>query len=723
MVQSDIEAAKAGKIFANTYLDWWEEKGHDVNVNGSGTHVSSSSSTNGLGSGIGCHNSGVNRFDVNGNDDYDTKGKEFTSEDFLVDDHGSKAPTRVSCRWRFSNTGTNVYALRQFHCLDLLITIIPKYCASDECKGHGNEEVFPNATGTALERLVNSISTSRPRATGIEIATKVVLVPRNGYLCRSDILELRVQHSDYVDSFVRFPSANSYFPAVTHSKRDLLNILSSSPGTMLMKQVPTTLCDTFELLEEDLGRRLSLDWVLPSKPPERRVALVGGRYKYDIKQGSFGHKGTFDAAHSLGISVVVVDKPGHWLQEDDYSDLREEFIAVDMTDDTELPSRIAGALGGRDIDGVVTFSDEVVIPTAKVAEIMGLPTDPVQSFLQAHDKFEARKLLSPNVQSLRLDSAHQLSHRSTAEKMRTLKYPLVVKPSTGAGSRGVKKVDDCMSAWKAIQQVEEDGLAKRGILVETFIDGPEVDANFVLWDGEILFFEVVDDLPCQADASDAKVSDNFAETILIAPSQLDPSEIQVIQSTLHRSLLQLGFRSGVFHVEARMEHSSKQYREIDGIVDLVDADSASKRPPEVFLIEVNARAPGLMAVFATAYTYGVDYSALTLLRALGDRERFTALSKPFSQHAQYWNGLVLIPVHRDNIVVPDDFCNKVMQRAPDIAPHVSRSECLATGKVISPVGGTGFMGYFLVFSRISRQHVVEMSQRVREVAKQLLDSV
>lgn len=39
---------------------------------------------------------------------------------------------------------------------------------------------------------------------------------------------------------------------------------------------------------------------------------------------------------------------------------------------------------GRDIDGIVTFTDEFVIATAEAAEILGLPTEPLQVMQDAH---------------------------------------------------------------------------------------------------------------------------------------------------------------------------------------------------------------------------------------------------------------------------------------------------------------------------------------------------
>lgn len=618
-------------------------------------------------------------------------------------------------------------ALHYFHCLDLLLSIVPISCADAGREDNKSGGLTPYATGTALENLVRTCCKIRASASNeVEVATKVILVPRDGFLCRSDILELRMRHSEFVDSVIPFSTPGSRFSPITAlGKRTLLALLSSSPGALLVKQCPTSHYETLELLEKDLKVRLSFDWVLPTKPAALRVAVVGGRPMFDMKRGSYGSQGPFEAARALGISVIILDRPGHWLECKTYSYLRDDFIAIDVTNDAELPLNIVEAVKGREIDGLVTFSDEFVIATAKAAEILSLPTEPVRAILRSHYKDETRKLVnSPNVQVLRLDSAEQLDDSSMAERLKTLQYPLVVKPCRGAASRGVKRVHDHSSMRQAILKMEEDGLSKYGILLETYVDGPEVDANFVLWDGELLFFEISDDFPCQADAADATITDNFVETLMLLPSRLDPEEIEILRLSLHRSLLQLGFRSGVFHVEARVQNSSMSYKETDGILDLADASTTAKSRPDVFLIEVNARPPGLDCAFSTLYTYGVDFCALQFLRALGDRERFTALSEPFSCLAQYWCGNCQVPMHREKILVPDDFLEKVNQQLPEIAAHVSRAELFTQpGNVVSPQGGSGFIAYFLLYSRTSRRHVLEMCDRVQKVSKKVLDDI
>ncbi|KAJ5496622.1 hypothetical protein N7463_008609 [Penicillium fimorum] len=666
---------------------------------------------------------------------------DFVSEVFRIQAPNSKTLTNLFCRWRISNSSNDEDASQYFHSLDLLLSVLPKSTNGDCTEEFLN---ISDATGTALEALArHTCFTIQGLVEGTEIATKVLLAPGDGYLCRTDILDVRMRHSEFVDAVISFSSRERHLRAIpAQAKASLLPLLLSSPGALVAKQSHLSKYETLKLLQKDLKMRLSFDWVLPTKVAARRVAVIGGRPMYDATRGMYGSQGFFEAAKALDISMIVFDKPGHWLEGEKYAHLRDDFIAIDMSKLEDLPQRIAEALRGRHIDGILTFTDEHVITTAKAAEILGLPTEPAQDMLRAHHKHEMRKLVNnTNVQSVRLDSLYELESPAFAEELKSLKYPLIVKPCRGESSRGVRKVTDQDNMREAVCMLDKEGLAEHGILLETYVDGPEVDANFVLWDGEVLFLEVTDNFPCQGDARGAILADNFSETLQISNSRLPADEIEIICSSLHRSLLQLGFRSGVFHVEARMQNSSMGYQDVngDGILDLVvskTGDGATTNlgfQQDTFLIEVNARPPGTGGTWSTLYTYGVDFGALQLLRAIEDRERFEALSKPFSfpssgagdgGGAQYWTAHCMIPIHRENILVPDDFFNMVYRAAPEIVPHIVRAELsVQPGSVVSPSGQVPWIAYLLLCSRTSRRHALEMHKRVSTASKKVLDVV
>ncbi|KAF2462906.1 uncharacterized protein BDR25DRAFT_308066 [Lindgomyces ingoldianus] len=655
--------------------------------------------------------------------------EDFISEIFLITPREREhVPTRISCRWRYHGDG------QYFDTLDLRLRIL-----------HTDQDgPFDDATGTPLGTLFRGIRDKMQGselAQSTELATTVILVPRDrdGFVCRSDFLHLRAGQSRFVERVIAFAGWEKHLaslPTGTDAMKRLLALLPSSPGALLLRQAPN------ETMLDDLAARLSFNWLLPTKPAARRVAVVSGRPFPDRKRQMYNAQGYFAAARALGISLVVVDHPGHWLENSSYQDLREEFVPMDMDINrlADLPQRLVAALKDKRLDGIVTFWDAYVIQTAEAAELLGLPTESSLALRQAHLKHEMRKLVSqPNIQAVTIRSAEQLNDSCMAETLRSLRYPLVVKPCRGGTSESVKKATNESSMREAVRMAFRDGFFNPAIplvMLETYVEGPEIDANFMLWDGKIQFLEVTDNFPCAADALGATVTDPFRETVQVSNTRLPQVEVDVIRSSLHRSILKLGFRSGVFHLEARMRNSSMKYQDTrnDGIIDL-DPDPGITANPrvkaDVFLIEMNVRPPGTGGTWATLFAYGVDQGALHFLRGIDDGERFAALSQPYAfpsgspgdgGGAQYWSAQCMVPIHRDNIRVPDDLWERVYQALPEVEPYVSRAEMYAEpGTIVSTNRGVGWIGYVLLFSRKSRRHLLEIYHQLSKTCIKVLD--
>ncbi|KAK9579426.1 hypothetical protein V6Z93_009585 [Aspergillus fumigatus] len=293
---------------------------------------------------------------------------------------------------------------------------------------------------------------------------------------------------------------------------------------------------------------------------------------YDVHGKTYGSQGFFEAAHALGVSLIVLGEPDHWLASGTYSHLHKDFIALDLSQHTNLPNRIAAAVCGRAIDGIVTFTDEYVVTTAEAAEILGLRTEPALVMWQAHHRHEMRRLL---LSLLNDDNANN---------------------KVQAFCIGVKKVSNEASLRQAVAILGEDNrLAEQGIMLETYISAPELDANFVLLDRAVLFLR------------SATLAANFAETLQISNTWFPLWEFEAIREKLSQSLWALGFRSWVFHVDARMRKTALRYglvdvRDGDGevggsIIDLIAArESELTRPRHPPLLSMTPSSSRLMSV-------------------------------------------------------------------------------------------------------------------------------
>jgi biotin carboxylase len=304
-------------------------------------------------------------------------------------------------------------------------------------------------------------------------------------------------------------------------------------------------------------------------------------------------------------------------------------------------------------------------------------------------------------------------------------FPLIVKPCTGWNSDCVVKVRDLEELRAAVRRASArhaDSPAKNtGVVVEPYVDGPEVDANFVVLDGEVLFCDVTDDFPCSGDLVEGKAA-NFMETLMDVPSALPQNEQAMMVESLRQSIKRCGFSSGIFHCEARVRNSNAYYkpREDNGILDLHVRSESVTKSPSCYLHEVNARSPGYINCVAALLAYGVDYYAIRLLLALGpsENERIKALAQPFlGGKPQYTLGIAVLPPTREGIMGSEDAVGEFLEANPDLQEHVVFHQTVKErGEVVQGPDSSELwcVGYVIVASPEGRKACLELAQSVRE---------
>ena len=539
----------------------------------------------------------------------------------------------------------------------------------------------------------------------------VAVVSQNGFAASANLLQSRLTDHPHIRDTVDFVRPGQRLSQSYSWTRtlDLLEVLEHSIGGVLVtSNYGHSITYALDEVEHELANRFPMRWILDNPPVNTRLALIEGRPSRTVGEW------IFKAAKDLGIGLIVLDLEGHWLQDSQHSHLIENFLAIDRTIDDGLPTRIVEALRslGKPVHGITTFSDHYLVTAAKVAELLNLATSPPAAFERSRDKYQSRMLAADKSQVLRAETVSEL-RMAIKNQPNALQYPLVVKPTGGYGSEGVAKVNNVDDLLQAATKIDASRHGN-GILVEPYIDGPEIDANFVLLDEQILFFEMSDDFPCNADSQDAIASDHFLELSVALPTKLSAEEVDMTRDFLHQYLLKMGFRSGVFHVEARIQNSRMRYQSVDGTLDLHDRTGTGK--PTVFLLEVNARCPNMVCTYATAKTYGVNYYTMQLLLALKDSERLRALSQPYSKGPQYNCEIAMVPVTKGGRFASEDPCQELEERCPELMANVSKSGCLFKRGDIVPDPSSGvltWIAFFLVFSRISRKDVLEKAEHIR----------
>ena len=555
---------------------------------------------------------------------------------------------------------------------------------------------------------------------------KFILPSQHGYIARSDFLRQRLLDSDLVEEVQTFCQPRQYVSALSteHLAWSGMNqILAHAVGGFFAKQRPDK-CATSILadLDMEMDNKLSFQWLLDRPIPRRVIAFFDNRDRASTEH-------IYRAAKALGIDMIVLKGgPEHWLDSVEYSSLRIQIIQLDMTLDEELPLRIVQSISGCGIpiDGLLSDLDGFSLAVAKAAAFLRLPCESLKALDICGDKYKQRTISGdPTKQVHRGDDAKAMVNGD-------LEYPMVVKPSYGMNSEGVSKVLNEAELDQAVGRVFDskyDHLSNTvAINVEEYCDGPELDVNFVLLDGKILFAEVADDFPKAGDDTDGEAtSASFKETAMVYPSGLSEEEINLVKSSLHQSMLDIGLRTGVYHVEARVGNSSKQYRRADdGLLDLTDlpANSPQLKEPNVVLMEVNPRLPGAMCLAAVRSTYGIDYTALHLLLSVRDDERAKALSLPFASGPQNGSETVFILGDKGGTFASENVYSNLKKDRPELARYVSDSHTYYTrGQVVPPptADSQPWIAWLLVFSRVSRKDLLEKAKQVQEAAKYTIE--
>ncbi|KAE8367379.1 hypothetical protein BDV27DRAFT_124044 [Aspergillus caelatus] len=563
-----------------------------------------------------------------------------------------------------------------------------------------------------------------PVAQDQERLIRLIIPLAKGYIVRSDIIPIRLHDCVFVGHIKSFAKPlQRYENEATPIVKDdvsLPAIFAAAAACILMRPVPQVDLETVSLeLDEELDNRLSFPWIITETARQRTLVLVDANSSHP-EDGL----GLYTAATALGISLVVLDSAGHWLGSPEYAHVCEAFIPTRLTNPPEedMKDHILASIRayGKPVDGIVTFADTYWPQVAEAAKVIGLPTASPEGFRIATNKYLTSKFAGHHAYR-----ASSLDQAITVAQEHDLPYPLIIKPCGGWSSEGVYRVDTRSALDEAVRAI----IASRHgpeFVIEPYCDGPEVDVNLVLQDGELLFFEVCDDLPKSADINGPSVGSltNFHELCSVYPSSLPEAEIELLRETFLAMLLSLGLRNGVMHLEGRIENSMVEYMTEDGVMVLSPRSSDSDRTPKAWLIEINPRPLGMTGSQIIESTYGIDYWGLALLSAVGDTTRVRALARPFLKGPQYTSVMVFIPADFPSscqgIFDSDDICADLISRRPDLEAFISRCGCLVKRGQRVPHPSTGrntFLAYFNVYSRSSREEALNIAKQVREAVR------
>lgn len=254
--------------------------------------------------------------------------------------------------------------------------------------------------------------------------------------------------------------------------------------------------------------------------------------------------------------VWMFDSPGQsWHQP-----LVTGVTEVDVFD---VEASVAAALKLRetvDIRGVWGVDEATIVPAAAVAEALGLPgLDPVAA-TAARDKSTSRRLFReagvPQPLSIPVASLAE-----AAEAAAQVGYPLVAKPRALGSSLGVVMIhteQDLATGYAAAKAAHYHGTPKfeQDVLIETFIDGPEISIDGYVVDGE---YEP--QFIARKSLGFAPYFEEVGHAVDAADPLMRSAEIRSVLQRAHRAL---GLRAGLTHSEIRLTSAGPVLIEING---------------------------------------------------------------------------------------------------------------------------------------------------------------
>lgn len=252
-------------------------------------------------------------------------------------------------------------------------------------------------------------------------------------------------------------------------------------------------------------------------------------------------------ARDLGIYVITADCVPHNIAHQ-YSD---EYCNVDITN-LNATLQIAQK---KKIDGIISFAcDPGVITAAYVAEKMGLPScGPYESVCILQNKRKFRHFLSEhgfNVPSAKGYTSIEDAIQDTG----FFHWPVIVKPTDSAGSKGVNRVNDPMNLKEAIEYALSFSKSKE-FIIEDFItqNGFSSDTDSFSVNGELKFVSF------NSQRFDLNATNPFTPAAYTWPSIMPAEHQAELTSDIQRMLKLLHMGTSIYNIETRVGMDGKDY--------------------------------------------------------------------------------------------------------------------------------------------------------------------
>lgn len=253
-----------------------------------------------------------------------------------------------------------------------------------------------------------------------------------------------------------------------------------------------------------------------------------------------------EAIHNLGYYAITCD----YLPDNIAHQYSDEYHNVSIID-KEAVLTLARQLK---IDGIMSFACDPGVETAAyVAEQLGLPTHPYKSVEILQNKAKFRRFLANHGFNVPLANGYTDWQDAVADA-KNFRWPVIIKPTDSAGSKGVTRVDKVEDLRSAAEYAISFSKTK-SFIMEEFIEklGCSSDTDSFSINGELVYCSFANQ------RFDGSAANPYTPSAYSWPSTM-PQEIQAeLRSELQRLFRLLDIKTSVFNIETRQGVDGKPY--------------------------------------------------------------------------------------------------------------------------------------------------------------------
>ena len=271
---------------------------------------------------------------------------------------------------------------------------------------------------------------------------------------------------------------------------------------------------------------------------QKKLLLLGGsRYLLPV----------IEAARALGIYTISCD----YLPDNIAHKYSDEYRNVSIID----KEAVLDAARELQVDGVMSFAcDPGVVTAAYVAQQMGLPScGSYESVCILQNKGLFRQFLTEH--GFTVPAAKGYTRIEDALNDTTLfHWPVIVKPTDSAGSKGVTRVDDPAQLEESIRYALSFSHCDE-FIIEDFIEkkGFSSDTDCFSVDGKLQFVSF------SSQRFDESAENPYTPSAYSWPASISPEHQQELTDELQRLLTLLHMGTSIYNVETREGTDGRAY--------------------------------------------------------------------------------------------------------------------------------------------------------------------